>query len=669
MGAQGEAPPSLLLMKKLFFFVSIFIFDFLIFAKDEEILLPAVTTFITGSVENKLVITAEEIEAAHYEDLSDVIESVGIQNLAYGPYGMESKPSVRGFTDETVRVVIDGLCVNNAQYGTFDFSSVNLATIERIEIIRGGFTEGVEDEGAVGGVIYITTKKTADKNRLAAELSAKTFFTEDRPVDSIFQKINWSGNLGEATFLTTGLSINYAENRYTFKADKMGSLASGAFGGAKGIGTGVKGGPDAKAPGMKQKLRDNAQVTDAHANAALTHYFSDGNYFSISDIFYGGIKNVPGNANSKGAGLQRDFNNDASFALWTPAVAELFNLKNNFAWFCKNRFYREGVDAKDQESIHHINTLKYSGTVDFTSLAGGSLRQLAGLSFDYTNLDSTNDGKHNQFSGLVKETTKFAFDGWTFSLPLAFKFCLNDDKVNAAFVPKLGLAWESSSGRIRVFGDLYRMVQFPNMDDLFWQGGGFKGNPDLKPEYGWGADLGFALQGVTESGTELYGGLTLFSDYYKDKIKWGSGTTENLSSAYYLGLDFNFGADFLSRLICLSLQGEYLYNCLLDDSELTYGKRIMWTPDFVCSLNADFNFELVRLGASAQYTGLRYTSNLNIYYLQPYLLLNFVAEGAEIAGHFTPYIKLDNALNWYYQAVEDYPMPGISLTIGARYIF
>ena len=86
------------------------------------------------------MITAEELEAAHYEDLSDVVERAGLQVLSYGPYGLESKPSIRGFTDETVRVVIDGICVNNAQYGTFDFSSINLSAVERIEIVRGGFT-------------------------------------------------------------------------------------------------------------------------------------------------------------------------------------------------------------------------------------------------------------------------------------------------------------------------------------------------------------------------------------------------------------------------------------------------------------------------------------------------------------------------------------------------
>ena len=82
-----------------------------------------------------------------------------------------------------------------------------------------------------------------------------------------------------------------------------------------------------------------------------------------------------------------------------------------------------------------------------------------------------------QFSGVIKETTKIALGaGWSLSLPLAAKFCINDDKTNFAFVPKIGAAWQGE--RIQLFTDLYRMVQFPNMDDLFWKGVGYQGNPD-----------------------------------------------------------------------------------------------------------------------------------------------------------------------------------------------
>ena len=660
-------------MKKLFLILSIVSLTFLVFAQETEITLPQVTTYIPASVEQKLVITAEEIEAAHYEDLGELVEGCGIQMLSYGPYGMETKASIRGFTDETVRVVIDGICVNNAQYGTFDMTSINLSAVERIEIVRGGFTEGVEDEGSVGGTIYITMKKQELSNSLEADASLKTFFNSERPLDSAFQKLSFEGRLSDNTFLTAGGTLNYASNRYKYKLDKNYSLLDGPFGAAFTIG---KDGGLYQGKTGSWKSEENAQVTDGHANANLTHYFGDGNYISFGEIFYGGHKNTPGAVNSKGQGLQRDYNNNLSFSVWNPALCDgLFNLKNSIVWLCNNRFYKSG----SEDSRHFINTIKYTGSVDFTSLAGGRVRQLFGLSADFTELDSTNDGQHFQFSAVLKETSKLAADdGWSFSLPLAVKLCMNDTVANFAFVPKLGTAWESKSGFWRFSADVYRMVQFPNMDDLFWQGGGYHGNPGLKPESGWGADLGAGLQNLKigkQGRHSLNAGLILFTDYYKDKIKWGSGTTENLSSAFYLGVDFDAAVKFFDGFWTLDLKGEYLYNRLLDkDNKYTYGKRIMWTPDFTCTFSTGLNFELAKISLSATYTGRRYTDNMNLYYLNPYVLVNLAADGSQIGGHrsrllLTPYLKLENLLNWQYQSVEGYAMPGISLTLGAKIRF
>ena len=622
--------------------------------------LPEVTTYIPGAVEQKMVITEQEIEAAHFESLGELVEREGIQILSYGPYGLDSKASIRGFTDETVRVVIDGICVNNAQYGTFDFSTINLDAVEQIEIVRGGFTEGVEDEGAVGGVIYITMKKQEMKNSLSADTSLKTFFNSERPLDSVFQKLSFEGRPGESTFLNASGSLNYATNRYLYKLDNTSALCDGAFGAS--VVTGDDGRLYSGKPGTK-KSAENSQVTDGHASAYLTHYFGDGNYFSLGDIFYGGHKNTPGPVNSANPGLQRDYNNNLTFSLWNPALNDgLFNLKNSLAWLNYNRFYKD--KAEKENSSHYINTIKYTGTIDFTSLAGGRLKQTAGLSADFTKLESTNDGQHIQFSGVLKETTKLAVaGGWTFSLPLAAKLCVNDSNANFAFVPKAGVAWEAE--KFRLFADVYRMVQFPNMDDLFWEGAGYHGNPKLKPESGWGADLG-----VKAGGGPLQTSLTLFSDYYKDKIQWGSGTTENLSSAFYLGVDFSAGASLFQGFWTIDLNGEYLYNRLLDKTnELTYGKRIMWTPDLTCSLINTLNFELAKICLNAAYTGRRYTDNMNLYYLKPYVLVNLAVTGAEIRGHFQPYLKADNLLNWHYQSVEGYSMPGISLTLGGCYQF
>ncbi len=656
-------------MKARLLLISLFSFNFLCFTQEAEISLPEITTYIPASVEQKLVITAEDIEAAHYESLGELVEHCGIQMLNYGPYGLDNKASIRGFTDETVRVVIDGICVNNAQYGTFDLSSINLSAVEKIEIVRGGFTEGVEDEGSVGGVIYITMKKFELNNSLTADTSLKTYFNKERPLDSVFQKLALEARLGESTFLNADGTLNYATNRYLYKVKKSSSLTEGAFGGTVTTGDDLSfywGKPS------EQRSAENAQVTDGHASSFLTHYFGDGNYFSIGDIFYAGHKNTPGPANSRNPGLQRDYNNNLSITLWNPALnSGLFNLKNSVAWLCNNRFYKDNAE----DSSHYINTIKYTGTADFTSFAGGRVRETLGVSADFTNLDSTNDGQHVQFSGVVKETTRFTVGGgWSFSAPMAVKFCINDDKANFAFVPKTGAAWNTDvleGASLQISADVYRMVQFPNMDDLFWEGGGFHGNPDLKPESGWGVDLGFSLRDVQAgASSRLGGGITVFSNYYKDKIKWGSGTTENLASAFYLGLDFDFTADLFNHFWEIDFGGEYLYNRLLDKSnEYTYGKRIMWTPDFVCSLTNTLNFDIARLTLTANYTGRRYTSNMNLYYLKPYVLVNLAAETVPIRKVFTPYIKAENLLNWQYQSVDGYSMPGISLTIGGRVKF
>mgnify|MGYP006051435331 FL=1 len=159
---------------KLFLYACLISFP--LFCNEQTIIeLPKITTYIEAApvVEQKTVIAEQEIEKSNVENLTQLLQNNGIQILSYGAYGSEQKPSIRGFTDETVRIVIDGVCVNNAQYGTFDFSSINVADISKIEILRGGFSESVLDEGAVGGVIYITTKKQSLGHKFFADFFVK----------------------------------------------------------------------------------------------------------------------------------------------------------------------------------------------------------------------------------------------------------------------------------------------------------------------------------------------------------------------------------------------------------------------------------------------------------------------------------------------------------------
>lgn len=97
----------------------------------------------------------------------------------------------------------------------------------------------------------------------------------------------------------------------------------------------------------------------------------------------------------------------------------------------------------------------------------------------------------------------------------------------------------------------------------------------------------------------------------------------------------------------------------------TYGKRIMWTPDFTCSTQISVNFTKWNATFGASYTGKRYISNLNISYLKPYVLLSLTAEFHPIQK-INFYIRGDNLLNTKYESIENYKMPGINATFGVK---
>jgi outer membrane cobalamin receptor len=188
----------------------------LLSAQEDIIILPDITTYIDSTVEQRQVFTAEDIADSNAESLNDFLESEGMQILTYGAYGLEAKPSIRGFTDETVRVFIDGVCVNNPQYGTTDFTSINIDDIEKIEIVRGGFSEKPGDEGAVGGTIYITTKKQSVQKSFTSDSSVKTFFNLNFPLDTFSQSLNYDTPLTDTSSLKLSLKGTFAENLFLF---------------------------------------------------------------------------------------------------------------------------------------------------------------------------------------------------------------------------------------------------------------------------------------------------------------------------------------------------------------------------------------------------------------------------------------------------------------------
>ena len=104
----------------------------------------------TAIVEEKQTLTRPEIEKLNPSDVPTLLEYLGITIKSSGGYGSESIPSIRGFTGSSVKILINGIEMNSAQSGTFDFSTLDPESIEKIQIVKGAFNQDVQTQGGNG---------------------------------------------------------------------------------------------------------------------------------------------------------------------------------------------------------------------------------------------------------------------------------------------------------------------------------------------------------------------------------------------------------------------------------------------------------------------------------------------------------------------------------------
>ncbi len=111
---------------------------------------------------NVTVITAEDIAKSPASNLTELLANeanVAVQSFFGGDKW--SSIDIRGMGDTSVSnvlVIVDGERLNALDQSGPDLSTLTLAQIERIEVVRGGGSVQY-GPGAVGGVIHITTRR------------------------------------------------------------------------------------------------------------------------------------------------------------------------------------------------------------------------------------------------------------------------------------------------------------------------------------------------------------------------------------------------------------------------------------------------------------------------------------------------------------------------------
>ena len=142
-------------------------------APDAAVTLPTIEvgvsrlgTGITGA--STSVITAAEIERSPSQSLPDLLaRETGVQILhqSGNPLGVNDAVDLRGFgafAQSNVLILVNGRRYQDFDLQGFDFATIPRNSIERIEVTRGNSGAVLYGDGAVGGVINIVTKTTAE---------------------------------------------------------------------------------------------------------------------------------------------------------------------------------------------------------------------------------------------------------------------------------------------------------------------------------------------------------------------------------------------------------------------------------------------------------------------------------------------------------------------------
>jgi vitamin B12 transporter len=141
----------------------------------DEILVSSKTSG-AGQIGPVTILSEKDLAAKKSQTIADVLREVtGLDVAQSGGSGQPSSVFIRGAKSEHTLVLIDGIEANDSTTTTrfFDFSSLSVENIERIEVHRGASSVRFGAD-AVGGVINIITKKGSgpDRREISGEIGS-----------------------------------------------------------------------------------------------------------------------------------------------------------------------------------------------------------------------------------------------------------------------------------------------------------------------------------------------------------------------------------------------------------------------------------------------------------------------------------------------------------------
>ncbi len=571
------------------------------------------------------IISKQDIGKYQATRLEDVLRRVpGISIKNDGGAGKLTSIFLRGTNPSHVLVLIDGVKVGSATAGTTSFEHLPISQIERIEIVRGSRSSLYGTE-AIGGVIHIITQKGRGKVKSEFTLGYGSNNTQTISASiSGGSHGNWF-RLSAGKEKTDGFNVQDSYPDYSTPYPYT-QIVEGDDDGYDRNSFSLNVGHDFRGGSTVQ-----LSVLDAKG---ATNY--DGGFQNETDFHEGVISaKATINVNEKAevrANIGYSLDDLDSFKNTVPTT--VFTTKRNTASLLadidlnQNHSLTIGTDWQDD---------KVSGSTSFLV----DSRQNKAVFFAYQGVVA-----NHRVEASLRNDNNEQFGNYTTGSVAVGRGFNNGMRLTASY---------ATAFKAPTFNDLY---YFNPLDPSY------VANPNLEPESSKTFEVGLS----SKQSARTNWGVRAFSTSIDDLIAYqfdpiaAVGTVKNISKVAIQGLELELG----TKLADWNLNTSVTLLDAKNDSGFNEGKRLVYRPSQVASLDIGRQVGKLNLGATVHAESKRYTDSGNTSSLAGYATLDIRAN-YQASKNWVIGAKVGNVLDKNYQTNKDYNQNGLNGLLTVSY--
>jgi vitamin B12 transporter len=156
------------------------------------------------------VLNSTEIDQSGVRNVVEILRRLpGVEVVQAGGNGRTATVFVRGAESDQTLVLIDGVRVNTAADGSFDFADLRVDNIDRIEVLRGPQSVLYGSE-ALGGVISIITNRSSEGNALTLRAEGGSYSSHEYGIRASVLQNNVASSTSLSFATSNGISAALA---------------------------------------------------------------------------------------------------------------------------------------------------------------------------------------------------------------------------------------------------------------------------------------------------------------------------------------------------------------------------------------------------------------------------------------------------------------------------